>query len=65
MTPYRVFMTLAFCVITAGNALSNIGASSATWGRVVGPVSVVIWILILLGGFGIGPMGALRKALGW
>ncbi len=56
-------MALIFCMIAAAIALTRSDASSAAWGNVVGLTSVAVWILTLLGGFGVGPMGALRKAL--
>lgn len=59
---YRVFMTIIFvCVIFVDQWADR--RLSAAADAVVGSVSVVVWMLTLLGSFHIGPVAALWRAM--
>ncbi len=62
---YRVFMTAVFCGVVAVDAWADRTLSPLVSGDVVGPLSVVLWLLTLLGSAGIGPMGHLKSAMRW
>lgn len=59
---YRVFMTIIFVSVIFVDQWADRRLSAAV-GAVVGPVSVVVWMLTLLGSFDIGPVAALWRAM--
>ena len=63
VSSYRVFMTAVFACIVLVDEWSGRSLSAVVSIDVVGPVSVIIWLLTLLGSFGIGPVGAIWDAL--
>ena len=56
VTSYRFFVSIMFLFVAAVDAWSD-RALPPTWSaNVVGPLSLVVWSLTLLGAFGIGPV---------
>lgn len=58
---YRVLVSVVFALVVAVNVWCEINL--ATLVGIVGPVSVLVWALTLLGSFGIGPIAVLWQAL--
>ena len=56
-------MTLVFCVIVLTDEWADRTLPTHLSDAVIGPLSIVVWVLTLLGAFGIGPMGRLRAAM--
>ena len=56
-------MTGVFCCMVLVDAWGDRSLSAHLSDDVIGPVSVLIWALTLLGAFDIGPMGPLRAAM--
>ena len=50
MSGYRVFMVIVFACIVLLNLLSDQSPSAPMGTDIVGPVSVIVWVLTLLGG---------------
>jgi len=65
VSSYRIFMTIVFIGVVVVDEWSDRSVSAAAGADVVGPASVVVWALTLLGSFGIGPVatiwGAFRR----
>ena len=62
ISEYRVFMTIILvCVILLDQWSDR--RFSADVSSVVGPLSILVWALTLLGSFGIGPVAALWRAV--
>jgi hypothetical protein len=60
---YRVFMTIVFVCVVLVDAWSDRSLSTSAIADVVGPVSVVVWVLTLLGSCGVGPVAAIWNAM--
>ncbi len=58
-------MTVVFCGVVLMDVWADRGLSSHLRSSVVGPVSVIVWVLTLFGAFGVGPAGWLRSTLRW
>ena len=58
---YRVFMLVVFCAIVAADAYAS-RCQVAGVADAVGATTMVLWILTLLGSFGLGPVGLLRDS---
>ena len=58
---HRALVAAAFVCIVLVDAWAdlNLPAVVSTW--IVGPTSVVLWALMLLGSMGIGPVAGMRK----
>lgn len=63
VSSYRVFMTIVFICVVLVDEWSDRSLSAIVSADVVGPVSVGVWALTLLGSFGIGPIAAIWNAL--
>jgi hypothetical protein len=63
VSSYRVFMTIVFICVVLVDEWSDRSLSAIVSPNVVGPVSVGVWALTLLGSFGIGPIAAIWNAL--
>jgi hypothetical protein len=63
VSSYRVFMTIVFICVVLVDEWSDRSLSAIVSVNVVGPVSVGVWTLTLLGSFGIGPVAAIWNAL--
>lgn len=61
VTAYRVFMTLVFVCVTLADVWA--GRSLSPGASLVGPISVVVWAVTLIGGLGQGPFAAMWGAL--
>src|SRR6059036_769200 len=59
---YRIFMAGVFCCVVLVDAWADRSLSAPLSGDVIGPASIAIWAMTLLGAIGIGPMGLLRVA---
>ena len=59
---YRVFMTIVFVCVVFIDQWSDRNLSAAV-STVVGPVSVILWVLTLLGSFEIGPVAAMWRSV--
>ena len=60
---YRIFMTIVFvCVVLVDEWLDS-GPSASAIADIVGPASVVVWAVTLLGSFGVGPVAAIWRAM--
>jgi hypothetical protein len=55
-------MLLVFACIVFADAWADL-RMPAVVAHVVGPLSVVVWALTLLGALGLGPLAPVRKAL--
>jgi len=62
VSSYRVFMTIVFICVVLVDGWSDLSLSSAI-ADVVGPASVVVWALALLGSFEIGPVAVIWNAV--
>jgi hypothetical protein len=65
ISPYRIFMTVVFCCVVLVDYWADQSLSAHLSGDFIGPISVIIWALTLLGAFRLGPAGRLRAAMGW
>ena len=63
VSSYRVFMMIVFACIVLIDAWSDQSQSATMSADVVGPLSVIVWALTLLGGFGIGPIATIWDAV--
>ncbi len=61
MSGYRIFMTIVFVAVVLVDAWCDQNLPAIV--GVIGPVSVVVWALTLLGSFGIGPVAAIWETL--
>ena len=59
---YRIFVACVFCCVVLVDAWADRSLSAHLSGDVIGPASIAIWAMTLLGAIGIGPMGLLRAA---
>lgn len=62
VSAYRFFMLLVFACIVFADVWADL-KMPATVIQVVGPLSVVVWVLTLLGALEFGPLAIVRKAL--
>ena len=62
---YRIFMTVVFCCVVLVDYWADRSLSAHLSGDIIGPISVIIWALTLLGAFRSGPAGRLRALMGW
>jgi hypothetical protein len=62
---YRIFMTVVFCCVVLVDYWADQSLSAHLSGDIIGPISVIIWALTLLGAFRVGPAGRLRDVMGW
>jgi len=60
---YRFFMAGVFCCVVLVDTWADRTLSAHLSGDVIGPGSIAIWALTLLGAGGMGPMGVLRSAM--
>ena len=60
---YRIFTVLVFAGIVVLDEWADRSLSAHLSGDVVGPASVLVWALTLLGALGLGPLARLRDAL--
>ncbi|MFH0129936.1 hypothetical protein ACGLHS_06965 [Variovorax sp. VaC1] len=60
---YRFLMLVVFAGIVMVDSWFDQHLSSVVNADVVGPVSIVVWILILLGSFDLGPFAEIKKAM--
>ena len=63
VSSYRIFMTIVFLCVVLVDEWSDRSLSPIVSPDVVGPVSVIIWALTLLGSFGIGPIARIWAAM--
>jgi hypothetical protein len=63
VSDYRVFSTVVFACIISLDVWSDLKWSSLVSAYVVGPSSVLVWALTLVGSFGIGPVYRAWNAL--
>lgn len=63
MTGYRVFTTIMFVCVVLVNEWADRSVAPVISPDVVGPTSVVIWGLTLIGSLGIGPVARIWDAL--
>ena len=63
MTSYRVFTTIMFICVVLVNEWADRSVAPVIGPDVVGPTSVVLWALTLVGSFGIGPVAAIWHAM--
>ena len=63
VSSYRVFMTILYACVVLVLEWSDRSLPTAASADVVGPTSVIVWALTLLGSFGIGPVGAIWNAM--
>ena len=54
-------MAAAFACIVLFDAWADLNLSATVSTFIVGPASVVLWALTLLGSMGIGPLARMRK----
>lgn len=62
VSTYRFFMLLVFACIVLADVWADLEMPAAVI-RVVGPLSVIVWVLTLLGAVEFGPLAIVRKAL--
>ena len=60
---YRIFMTIVFVGVVLVDEWSDRSLNPVASPDVVGPVSVIVWALTLLGSFGIGPVARIWAAM--
>lgn len=60
VSSYRVFMTVVFLSVVAVDAWCD--RSLPGLADIVGPVSTLVWVLTVLGSFGIGPIATLWRS---
>ena len=60
---YRIFTAAVFCCVVAVDAWADRSLSAHLSGDVVGPATIAVWTLTLLGALDFGPMGALKAAM--
>jgi hypothetical protein len=63
VSSYRVFMTVVFACIVLVDEWSDRSLSAVASSDVVGPASVIVWAMTLLGSFGVGPVAAIWNAM--
>lgn len=56
-------MTVVFACVVSIIEWSDRSLPTAVSADVVGPMSVIVWALTLIGSFGIGPVGAIWNAM--
>lgn len=56
-------MTFVFACVVFVDECSSRGLAPLANPDVVGPVSVIVWAMTLLGSFGIGPIAAIWNAM--
>jgi len=57
VSDYRAFTTAVFACVVSLDVWSDLRWSPFVSTYVVGPLSVLVWVLTLVGSFGIGPVG--------
>lgn len=62
VSAYRFFMLVVFACIVFADAWADLKMPAAVI-QVVGPISVIVWVLTLLGASEFGPLAVVRKAL--
>ena len=63
VSSYCIFMMIVFACIILVDVWSDQSLSATVSADVVGPVSVIVWVLTLLGGLGIGPIAKIGDAV--
>jgi hypothetical protein len=63
VSSYRIFMTLVLVCVVLIDEWSDQSLDPILSPAIVGPASVIIWALTLLGSFGIGPVARIWDAI--
>ena len=63
MTSYRVFTTVVFVCVVLINEWADRSVAPVIGPDVVGPISVIVWALTLVGSLGIGPVAGIWNAM--
>jgi hypothetical protein len=63
VSSYRVFMTIVFICVVLVDEWFDRSMSGSAIADVVGPVSVIVWAMTLLGSFGVGPVATIWNAM--
>ena len=63
VSPYRVFMAIVFACIVLVDQWSDQKLVASAGADIIGTVSVIVWVLTLLGGFGVGPVATIWDAM--
>lgn len=63
MTSYRVFTTIMFICVVLINVWADRSVAPVIGPDVVGPASVIVWALTLIGSLGIGPVASIWDAM--
>jgi hypothetical protein len=63
VSSYRIFMTLVLVCVVSIDEWSDQSLDPILSPAIVGPASVIIWALTLLGSFGIGPVARIWDAI--
>ncbi len=63
MTSYRVFTAIMFVCVVLINVWADRSVVPVISPDVVGPTSVIVWALTLIGSLGIGPVASIWDAM--
>lgn len=63
VTSYRVFTTIVFVCVALINAWADRSVAPVIAPDIVGPTSVIVWALTLVGSLGVGPVAGIWNAM--